>query len=103
MRRWFQAGGLLRRWLQIVVMVMLIALCFVVGWTGSEYYVATLRTEMELQIATRAMIIEMLDRGKSDAEIWARIEAMDNGLDQQGRTVEEIKRFVEAMRKEYEK
>ena len=93
----------MRRWWLRLIGTTAVLLFFVgLGYTGTRHEFARRASVERLQRATRDLVTKMLDDGKTDPEIRLRVEALQAGLDVEGKTLEEIRDIIEAMRKEHE-
>ena len=93
----------MRRWLLRFILTTAALLSLVaVGYTGARHQIARRVLAERLELKTRELVLEMLDRGFSSEEISGRIEAMQNRLDQPGKTAAEIQRLIDAMREEHQ-
>ncbi len=93
----------MRRYLLRVILTTVALLSLVaVGYTGARHEFARRASVERLQRATRDLVTRMLDDGKTNPEIRLRVEALQAGLDVEGKTLEEIRGIIEAMRREHE-
>lgn len=92
----------MRRCFRIFLMTAVLLFLVGIGYTGTRHHIATRVEAIRLERQTRELVLEMLDRGFPSEDIAARIESMQNRLDQKGKTAAEIQRLIDTMRKEHE-